>query len=119
MNREGIYVGQKVWIKPNPLDRGLYPDGTDYWPTEITYVGAKLFRVKELVRADRTNYLIESLTENNKTNYQAEILLSLDGVLEFDRKEQLIIKIRKHFNSRDVYQEEDDKLRQIIEILEL
>lgn len=116
MKPEDIFVGRKVWIKPNPLHAEKYEG--DYIETEVTEVGLKLFSVKDDIRP-RVKYHIKTLEEATHYHRKAYILLSIDGVEDFDRREQLIIKIRKYFNSRMVYNESEENLNNVIELLQL
>jgi hypothetical protein len=117
MDPNELFVGRKVWLKPNPLIKHLYPD--PYFETEITYVGLKLFQIRDPNKADYVNYRIKNLTENVKTPQKGVVLLSIDGLEDFDRREQKIIRVRKYFNSRAVYNETESNLDAIIDILKV
>ena len=117
MQHNDLFVGKKVWLRPNPLYRDRYPN--DLVETTISKVGLTCFWIDDPIRPPYVKYHIKTLKEAYSDNYKGEILLSIDGIEEFDKKEQLIIKIRKYFNSRAVYNEENEKLKQIIDILQL
>lgn len=112
-----LFVGKKVWLKPNPLYVDKYP--SEYYETKITRVGLSIFEIVDPIRPKNTKYHKKTLREVNQTQYKGEIVLDMEGVEEFDRKEQLIIKIRKYFNSRYVYNEDSERLKEVIEILKL
>lgn len=90
----------------------------DYIPVEVTVVGTKRFQVNDPVRP-RVKYNIKTMEEATVYYNKSLILFSIDGLADFDRLEQLIIKVRKYFNSRAVYNETEENLNKVIEILDL
>lgn len=116
MRKDELFVGRKVWIKPNPLYKEDYPNG--YVETVVTNIGTKLFQVKDDIRP-RTKYRIKGLEEATVYHRKGYILLDIEGQEDFDRKEQLIIKVRKHFNSRLVYNESEETIQKVISLLGL
>jgi hypothetical protein len=117
MEANDIFLGRKVWLRPNPLYREKYTE--DLVETYVSLIGTVNFNVADTTRGVHLRYNIKTLKEVNNTNYKGEIVLNKDGDLEFDKKEQLIIKVRKYFNSRAVYNEDNEKIRQVIELLNL
>ena len=116
MAHKEIFVGRKVWIKPAKLYSEQYKK--DYIETTITKVGLSVFQVEDAVRPKCNKYHIGTLEEVTPSLNKNKILLDMqDG--GFDRLEQRIIKIRKHFNSRAVYGETEEDLDKIINLLQL
>lgn len=116
MKKEELFVGKKVWLKPSALYRDLYDK--DYVETEIAHIGLKLITLKDDIRP-RVKYRLSNLKESTSSPHKGCILLSMDGVEDFDRKEQLIIRVRKHFNSRTIYNESEENILKVIELLKL
>ena len=117
MHAFDLFVGKRVWLKPNPLYVDKYLEG--YFETTITKIGTSCFFVNDPNRPAYVKYHIKTLKEVNVTPYKGEIILDKDGAEEFDKKEQLIIKIRRFFNSRAAYNEDNEKLKNIISLLKL
>lgn len=117
MDPKELFVGRKVWLKPNPLYRDLYAE--PYTETKVSYVGTTRFKVEDSVRPSYITYSIRTMKECTDNKYKGEILLSIDGLEDFDRKEQLIIRVRRYFNSRAVYNESEDNLNKVIKLLNL
>ena len=117
-NKDQIYVGRKVYIKPSEFQRPKYSD--DYVATEVIWVGNKKFKVKDDVRPN-ISYYLHNLKEVISKMNPSFILLSLPGDTgeDFDKKENLIITIRRHFNSRAVQQESEEILEKIVKLLGL
>lgn len=113
-----IYVGRKVFLKPSEFHKHKYGDA-DLVPLEVATVGLKRFTLKDPVRS-YVEYHIHNLKECAKVN-GCTVLLSEPGEEEenFARREKLIISIRRHFNSRAVYNESEETLEKIIDILKL
>lgn len=117
MDPKELFVGRKVWLKPNPLIRDQYL--SDYVETEITYVGTSRFKIKDENKADYVTYRISDMKEHNVTPTKGEVLLSIDGVDDFERREQKMFKIRRYMNSRKAYNTTEENLDQIIALLKL
>lgn len=117
MDPKEIFVGRKVWLKPNPKYRDLYTD--DYFETEVTVVGLELFGIKDPNRRSSLVYRINTMKENSTSPTKGEVFLSIDGVEDFERIEQKLIKIRRYFNSRLCYNELESNLDEIIRLLNL
>lgn len=116
MKSSKLFVGKEVWLKPNPLHRELY--GEDYVKTKIRSIGTKNFTIEDDERPNAF-YRIVTMKEVTEYSRKAEILLSIDGLDNFDKKEQLIIRVRRYFNSGIVYNCSEEDLNKVIEILHL
>jgi len=115
VNSDEIYVGRKVYIKPGEYQRPKYSD--DFVPTEITWVGRKNFKVRDSVKPD-SKYHIHNLKECIGRINNNIILLELPREEDL-RKNKLIIKVRKYFNSRAIQEESEENLEKVIELLGL
>lgn len=110
-------VGDTVWLQPNPLYEDKYPEG--YFETEITYLGRTKFKVRDPNRSSYVSYNVVSLKENEGgSRYKGIVFLEKPNPKKTPH-EQMIIEIRKHFNSRNIYEEPVENLEKIMEILGL
>lgn len=119
IRNDDIFVGRKVYIKTSEYSREDY-GGQEYVETEVSWVGNRVFKVKN----DRNKYV----TYNLHTMYEAirkvnrcQIVLNLPGEKEvsFERKKKLLIKVRAYFNSRAALEESEENLEKVIELLKL
>lgn len=119
INKDEIFVGRKVYLKPSEYHLEDY-GGQELVETEVSWVGNNRFKVKG-DRNDIVSYNLHNLLEYKRRVNSCQILLAPPGEedIAFERKQKLLIKIRKHFNSRAAFNEEESTLEKVIELLKL
>jgi len=106
-----LCVGQTIWIVPSHYYRS---DNKEPKEVVISKVGRKYF---ELEGYNRSKFNIETLQEENETNYKSQCYLTLQEILDEREIEKLTSQLKNIFGTYGKLDLTLEQLRKITDIV--